>query len=64
MPSMKLAPCHALFQFYVADGELSCRLQLNSDGISSDKMQMFNGDSIWPMAIATLNRSRKEGVGR
>ena len=46
VPSMKLAPCHALFQFYVADGQLSCRLQLNSDGISSDKMQMFNGDSI------------------
>ena len=23
---MKLPPCHALFQFYVADGKLSCQL--------------------------------------
>ena len=27
---MRLAPCHALFQFYVLDGELSCQLYQRS----------------------------------
>jgi thymidylate synthase len=27
---MKLPPCHALFQFYVADGKLSCQLYQRS----------------------------------
>ena len=26
IPSMALAPCHTMFQFYVADGRLSCQL--------------------------------------
>lgn len=30
IPSMKLPPCHALFQFYVADGRLSCQLYQRS----------------------------------
>ena len=30
---MKLAPCHALFQFYVADGKLSCQLYQRSADI-------------------------------
>ncbi|WP_403020043.1 thymidylate synthase [Salinibacterium sp. GXW1014] len=30
VPSMALAPCHALFQFYVADGKLSCQLYQRS----------------------------------
>ncbi|HTT39575.1 MAG TPA: thymidylate synthase [Burkholderiales bacterium] len=30
IPKMKLAPCHALFQFYVADGRLSCQLYQRS----------------------------------
>ena len=30
---MKLAPCHCLFQFYVADGRLSCQLYQRSADI-------------------------------
>ena len=30
IPKMALAPCHALFQFYVADGRLSCQLYQRS----------------------------------
>lgn len=30
LPQMKLSPCHALFQFYVADGRLSCQLYQRS----------------------------------
>jgi len=30
LPNMRLPPCHALFQFYVADGKLSCQLYQRS----------------------------------
>ena len=30
IPEMALAPCHCLFQFYVADGRLSCQLYQRS----------------------------------
>lgn len=30
LPNMNLPPCHALFQFYVADGRLSCQLYQRS----------------------------------
>src|SRR5262250_2647769 len=33
LPRMRLAPCHALFQFYVADGRLSCQLYQRSADI-------------------------------
>jgi len=33
LPRMALQPCHALFQFYVADGRLSCQLYQRSGDI-------------------------------
>ncbi len=33
IPRMRLAPCHAFFQFYVADGRLSCQLYQRSADI-------------------------------
>ena len=33
LPRMRLAPCHCLFQFYVADGRLSCQLYQRSADI-------------------------------
>jgi len=33
VPSMALPPCHTLFQFYVADGKLSCQLYQRSGDV-------------------------------
>ena len=36
LDKMALMPCHALFQFYVSDGKLSCQLYQRSADISSE----------------------------
>lgn len=33
VPNMALPPCHSLFQFYVADGKLSCQLYVRSNDL-------------------------------
>src|SRR6201999_328056 len=33
VPKMALPPCHAFFQFYVADGKLSCQLYQRSGDV-------------------------------
>ena len=36
---MALPPCHALFQFYVADGKLSCQLYQRSADLFGSSLQ-------------------------
>jgi thymidylate synthase len=56
LPEMALAPCHALFQFYVADGKLSCQLYQRS-------ADMFLGVPFNIASYALLTRMVAEQVG-
>ena len=53
---MALAPCHALFQFYVADGKLSCQLYQRS-------ADMFLGVPFNIASYALLTRMVADQVG-
>ena len=53
---MALAPCHALFQFYVADGRLSCQLYQRS-------ADMFLGVPFNIASYALLTRMVADQVG-
>ncbi|MFC5338677.1 thymidylate synthase [Leucobacter denitrificans] len=57
IPSMALAPCHAFFQFYVADGKLSCQLYQRS-------ADMFLGVpfNIASYALLTLMVAQQTGL--
>jgi len=55
---MALAPCHALFQFYVADGKLSCQLYQRSADIFLGVP--FN---IASYALLTMMIARVTGLG-
>lgn len=57
IPDMALAPCHALFQFYVADGRLSCQLYQRS-------ADMFLGVpfNIASYALLTLMIAQQTGL--
>jgi thymidylate synthase len=56
LPQMALAPCHALFQFYVADGRLSCQLYQRS-------ADMFLGVPFNIASYALLTRMVADQVG-
>jgi thymidylate synthase len=56
LPDMALAPCHAFFQFYVADGRLSCQLYQRS-------ADMFLGVPFNIASYALLTRMVAEQVG-
>jgi len=56
IPEMALAPCHALFQFYVADGKLSCQLYQRS-------ADMFLGVPFNIASYALLTRMVAAQVG-
>ena len=58
IPDMALAPCHCLFQFYVADGKLSCQLYQRSADIFLGVP--FN---IASYALLTLMMARVVGLG-
>lgn len=57
IPDMALAPCHAFFQFYVADGRLSCQLYQRS-------ADMFLGVpfNIASYALLTLMIAQQTGL--
>ncbi len=58
IPEMALAPCHAMFQFYVADGKLSCQLYQRS-------ADMFLGVpfNIASYALLTVMIANQLGLG-
>ena len=56
LPEMALAPCHAFFQFYVADGRLSCQLYQRS-------ADMFLGVPFNIASYALLTRMVADQVG-
>jgi thymidylate synthase len=56
LPAMALEPCHALFQFYVADGRLSCQLYQRS-------ADMFLGVPFNIASYALLTRMIADQVG-
>ncbi|MCW2579863.1 MAG: thyA [Blastococcus sp.] len=56
LPDMALAPCHTLFQFYVADGKLSCQLYQRS-------ADMFLGVPFNIASYALLTRMVADQVG-
>ena len=56
LPEMALEPCHALFQFYVADGRLSCQLYQRS-------ADMFLGVPFNIASYALLTRMIADQVG-
>jgi thymidylate synthase len=56
LPEMALAPCHALFQFYVAEGKLSCQLYQRS-------ADMFLGVPFNIASYALLTRMVADQVG-
>jgi thymidylate synthase len=56
LPEMALAPCHALFQFYVAQGRLSCQLYQRS-------ADLFLGVPFNIASYALLTRMVAQQVG-
>jgi len=56
LPAMALEPCHAMFQFYVADGRLSCQLYQRS-------ADMFLGVPFNIASYALLTRMIADQVG-
>ena len=56
IPDMALAPCHCLFQFYVADGRLSCQLYQRSADIFLGVPFNIASYALLTMLIAQVTR--------
>jgi thymidylate synthase len=54
IPKMALAPCHCLFQFYVADGRLSCQLYQRSADVFLGVPFNIASYALLPMMMAKV----------
>jgi len=54
LPDMALAPCHCLFQFYVADGRLSCQLYQRSADVFLGVPFNIASYALLPMMMAQV----------
>jgi thymidylate synthase len=61
LPQMALAPCHCLFQFYVADGKLSCQLYQRSADVFLGVPFNIASYALLTMAVAHV-RGLKPGT--
>jgi thymidylate synthase len=58
IPDMALAPCHCLFQFYVADGRLSCQLYQRSADVFLGVPFNIASYALLTLMIAQVTRLR------
>ena len=62
IPDMALAPCHCLFQFYVADGRLSCQLYQRSADVFLGVPFNIASYALLTMMMAQVTGLRARGV--
>ena len=60
IPSMALAPCHILFQFYVQEGKLSCQLYQRSADIFLGVPVIIGSKGVEKVVEIKLNESEKK----
>jgi thymidylate synthase len=64
VPRMALAPCHALFQFHVADGRLSCQLYQRSADIFLGVPFFWHIRNLSPKAVSQITALKNAFFGR
>jgi thymidylate synthase len=64
LPKMALAPCHALFQFHVADGRLSCQLYQRSADVFLGVPFFWHIRNLSPKAVSRITALKNAFFGR